>query len=110
MSGSAFQLLMAQGWLSVWTTLITIISVFFFTYIEKGRTQGIDWSVASFMVGASFQPLIHELAAEQDVHGRFTAESSSQLISCEVSTGLPTSAQYSLVGLSEEGTGFERPG
>ena len=51
MSGSAFQLLMAQGWLSVWTTLITIISVFFFTYIEHGRTQYIDWSVASFMVG-----------------------------------------------------------
>ncbi|CAL5222534.1 g4909 [Coccomyxa viridis] len=55
MSGSAFQLLMAQGWLSVWTTLITIISVFFFTYIEHGRTQYIDWSVASFMV---FLPLL----------------------------------------------------
>ncbi len=54
MSGSAFQLLMAQGWLSVWTTLITIISVFFFTYIEHGRTQSIDWSVASFMVGLLF--------------------------------------------------------
>ena len=53
MSGSAFQLLMAQGWLSVWTTFITIISVFFFTYIESGRTQSIDWSVANFMVGFS---------------------------------------------------------
>ena len=51
MSGSAFQLLMAQGWLSIWTSLITIISVFFFTYIENGRTQAIDWSVANFMVG-----------------------------------------------------------
>ena len=50
MSGSAFQLLMAQGWLSVWSTIITIISVFFFTYIRDGRTQTIDWSVASFMV------------------------------------------------------------
>lgn len=56
MSGSAFQLLMAQGWLSVWTTLITIISVFFFTYLEKGRTQGIDWSVASFMVRVPLSP------------------------------------------------------
>lgn len=52
MSGSAFQLLMAQGWLSVWTTIITIISVFFFNYIQDGRTQPIDWSVASFMVGS----------------------------------------------------------
>ena len=51
MSGSAFQLLMAQGWLSIWTTLITIISVFFFTYIQDGRSQAIDWSVANFMVG-----------------------------------------------------------
>jgi uncharacterized membrane protein len=50
-SGSAFQLLMAQGWLSVWTPIITIISVFFFNYIQDGRTQPIDWSVASFMVG-----------------------------------------------------------
>ena len=55
MSGSAFQLLMAQGWLSVWTTIITIISVFFFTYIQNGRTQTIDWSVASFMVRAPSQ-------------------------------------------------------
>ena len=53
MSGSAFQLLMAQGWLSIWTTLITIISVFFFTYIQDGRSQAIDWSVANFMVGCS---------------------------------------------------------
>ena len=51
MSGSAFQLLMAQGWLSIWTTLITIISVFFFTYIQDGRSQAIDWCVANFMVG-----------------------------------------------------------
>ena len=54
MSGSAFQLLMAQGWLSIWTTLITIISVFFFTYIQDGRSQAIDWSVANFMVSALY--------------------------------------------------------
>ena len=31
--------LMLQGWLSVWVTLITVVSVLFFTYISGGRTQ-----------------------------------------------------------------------
>ena len=81
MSGSAFQLLMAQGWLSVWTTIITIISVFFFTYIESGRTQSIDWSVASFMVGPPSSPE-NELAAEQGVHGCYSALPSASMMSC----------------------------
>ena len=34
MSGSAFQLLMAQGWLSIWTTLITI-NLYFSSHIYR---------------------------------------------------------------------------
>ena len=49
-SGALWTFLLVQGWLSVWVTIITIVSVFFFTYIGGGKTQAIDWTVAAFVV------------------------------------------------------------
>ena len=49
-SGALWTFLLVQGWLSVWVTLITIVSVFFFTYIGGGKTQALDWTVAAFVV------------------------------------------------------------
>ena len=49
-SGSLWTFLICQGWLSVWVTLITIVSVLFFNYINGGRVQALDWTVAAFVV------------------------------------------------------------
>lgn len=41
----------AQGWLSVWSSLITIISVVFFAYVpHNGQAAAIDWTVPAFAV------------------------------------------------------------
>ena len=50
MSGSLWTLIVVHGWLSVWVTIITVVSVIFYTYINGGRVQAIDWTVAAFIV------------------------------------------------------------
>ncbi len=49
-SGSLWTFSLCQGWLSVWVTLVTIVSVLFFNYINGGRVQALDWTVVAFMV------------------------------------------------------------
>lgn len=49
-SGSLWTFLIIQGWLSLWVTLITVVSVLFYTYINGGRVRSIDWTVAAFVV------------------------------------------------------------
>lgn len=57
-SGSLWTFLICQGWLSVWVTLITIVSVLFFKYINGGRVQSLNWTVAAFVV---LLPLVSSL-------------------------------------------------
>ncbi len=40
-----------QGWLSVWSSAITIVSVAFFAYVPPhGQTAATDWTVPAFAV------------------------------------------------------------
>ncbi|KAK9846324.1 hypothetical protein WJX81_001504 [Elliptochloris bilobata] len=50
-SGSLYTFLLIQGWLSVWSSLITIVSVAFFAYEPpNGQAAAVDWTVPAFAV------------------------------------------------------------